>query len=82
MHVSGAPFRVGYIISEQLIAPIATLYMTQIYYILYQNEAKNFNFLIDLKTDFFSHFGYYLKENIYAQRSLFLEQVTYVPTVN
>ena len=34
-------------ISEQIIAPLATIYMLQYTHIIYQNEAKNFNFLID-----------------------------------
>ena len=44
---------------------------------IYQDEAKNFNFLIDLKqkikeNQIFSHFGYYWKMDIYAQWSLSL----------
>ena len=38
-------------------APIATFYMIQIYtHNIYQNEAKNFNFLIDKKKRKIDHF--------------------------
>ena len=72
-----------HIISEQLIAPIATFYMIQRYKHNTSKWSQKLQFSDRLKnrklrkTRFFSHFGYYWKMNIYAQQSLFLEQVIF-----